>query len=210
MSETEKVIHFPSSQTIEGKVEKIISDASERTGNNVRLVSLYKTYFKKLASNLRSVYGAGPPDPEDVAQRAFENLNKQPNYDEIRDPEGYVWICARNIVMSEMRAQQVSLKNREEIKMRCFSPEGDTFDPERVLMAKEQLAIVMDTLNRMSPRRRQIFILNRMHGLTPKEAGLRCDVSRTAAVRHIAEATAAIAKALAESSDINVDESTAS
>ncbi|MEM1052557.1 MAG: sigma factor-like helix-turn-helix DNA-binding protein, partial [Pseudomonadota bacterium] len=51
-------------------------------------------------------------------------------------------------------------------------------------------------LQDMSERRRGIFIANRIDGLTPEQAGARFGVSRTAAMRHIANATAAIAEAI--------------
>ena len=172
----------------------------QHPAHRAKFIDLYRRCSSKIAGNLRATYGPGPPDPDDVAQRAFETLNKQENIDEIRDPEGFVWICARNIIMSEKRAQRVRSDNQDEVEQRCFAAQGDTFDPERVLMAREQLDLVMETLHQMPERRRQIFMLNRVHGLTPKEAGQRCGVSRSAAVRHIALATSQIAKALAESS----------
>ncbi|MEM1134031.1 MAG: RNA polymerase sigma factor [Pseudomonadota bacterium] len=157
---------------------------------------LYQRYFNKLVNGLRRSYGAGPPDPEDVAQAAFEKLGRRETLTDISDPENYIWVAARNIILLEKRRQAVRNANASEIEMRFFGEQGDTFEPERILIAKDQLSLVMETLSRMPERRRQIFMLARVHGLTPAEAGQRCGVSRTAAVRHIAKATSAIAAAL--------------
>ena len=169
----------------------------------------YRRYFATLASNLRATYGAGPPDPEEVAQRAFDRLLARESLDDIADLEGFVWICARNVIMSEKRAERVRQNNKEQVALRFFGATCDEFDPERVLMAKEQLALVMEALEAMPERRRRIFMLNRVHGLTPEQAGRRCGVSRSSAVRHIAVATAIIAETLVLATGQDTEKGTA-
>lgn len=160
--------------------------------------AFYQRYFPRLVAGLRATYGSGPPDPDEVAQAAFEKLSNRGNLDDIKDLEGYVWIAARNIVMSAKRAERVRDNNRYEVEDRFFSDGQDTFDPERVFIAKEQLAVIIKVVKAMPERRRRIFLLNRLHGLTPEKAGEACGVSRSSAVRHIGLATAAIAEALAD------------
>lgn len=159
---------------------------------------LYTRYFAKLVSDLRSAYGGGPPEPEEVAQQAFEKLSRHKDLVNIRNPEGFAWVCARNIIMSEKRAEQVRIANQKEVERRFLSQGHDEFDPERVVMGKEGMSIVVAALQDMPERRRRIFMLNRVHGLTPEQAGRECGVSRSSAVRHIAVATAAIAEMLAD------------
>lgn len=196
-----------------GADEDILIDSGVNSGTDLRETSsghipggklqlsttftgLYHRHFKKLVNDLRRSYGAGPPDPEEVAQRAFEKLSQQCNLDKISNPVGFAWVCARNIIISEKRAEKVRNSNQQKVEQHFFSQEGDEFDPERVLIGKEKLAIVMSALEAMPERRKRIFMLNRVHGLTPEQAGKQCGVSRSSAVRHIAVATAAIAQAL--------------
>lgn len=168
-------------------------------GRQSVFAKLYRQYFSDLVIGLRATYGAGPPDPEDVAQQAFAKLKARGSYDEISDLEGFVWIAARNIVMSEKRAMRVRSDHAIQTISEALWSEGcDDFDPERVLMAKEELDLVMQALKDMPERRRTIFLANRIDGLTPEAAGKKCGVSRSSAVRHIGLATAAIAEALAE------------
>ena len=162
------------------------------------IADLYRRYFNKLTDEIRSTYGSGPPDPEDVAQHAFEKLNNQDNPSKINNPEGFLWICARNIIISLKRAEQVRNKNEEELKQRYFNYSSDTFDPERSTIADKHLDIIKLTLLSMSERRRQVFLYNRIHGLTPEKAGKMCGISRTAAVKHIAAASAMITQAICD------------
>ena len=164
------------------------------------LGALYVRYAGVLADGLRAVYGAGPPEPEDIVQRAFERLAAHADLDSIRDVEGYLWITARNIVISDKRAEQVRARNANEVATRFFGERSEAFDPQRVFIAIESVDVVVKTLAEMPARRRDIFMLNRVHGLSIKEAGSRCGVSQTAAHRHIGLAMAQIASALEQAS----------
>jgi RNA polymerase sigma-70 factor (ECF subfamily) len=178
-----------------------VKSGKHTTEAQVFIASLYKRYFDELVRDLRSVYGAGPPDPEDVAQQSFEKLNGQKHPELTGNPEGFLWVCSRNIIMTAKRAERVRTKNTTELSRRYFGSTCDTFDPERVYIAKERLGIVTKTLEMMPERRRRIFLLNRVHGLTPEQAGAQCGVSRSSAVRHIALATAQIAENVSEAQE---------
>ncbi|MEM8986983.1 MAG: sigma-70 family RNA polymerase sigma factor [Pseudomonadota bacterium] len=167
-----------------------------RQPNNTALERLYRRYFLKLKTGLARTYGAGPPDPEDVAQAAFSRLGDRPDLSKIQDPESYLWIAARNIIMTEKRRDAVKRGNAGEIERRFFGETCDVIDPERVFMAKDLLNIVMEVLAGMPERRRRIFMLHRVHGLTLDEAGKRCGVTRTAAIRHVGIATRLITEAV--------------
>ncbi|MEM1412374.1 MAG: sigma-70 family RNA polymerase sigma factor [Pseudomonadota bacterium] len=179
--------------------------AKSDLATNEALQALYERFFLKLVVGLRATYGDGPPDPEDIAQAAFVKLKKRGSLDDIRDPEGFVWIAARNLMLSEKRKQAVANNHSEEISRRYFSDGCDNFDPECVFRSQQQLTLVAQTLNEMPERRRRIFILNRVHGLTPAQAGARCGVSRSSAVRHIAIASEALVRTLNDA-DVSLDE----
>lgn len=172
----------------------------------MKVAGLYRRYFNTLAKEIFATYGSGPPDPEDVAQQAFEKLNQQADPSRINNPQGFLWICARNIIISEKRAEQVRNKGEEELKQRYFGYSGDNFDPERATIANKHLDVIKLTLQAMPERRRQIFLYNRVHGLTPEKAGKKCGVSRTAAVKHIAAASALITQAICDSNQQQADD----
>lgn len=167
---------------------------------------IYNRLFVKIKEGIRSTYGSGPPDPEDVAQAAFEKLGSRMRVADIRDPEGYVWIAARNILLSEKRAESVRRNNSEEVIRRLFPDTFVALDPERISAATEQLAQVVDTLAKMPERRREIFLLTRVHGLTLKEAGGHFGISKAAAIRHVALATQTLTKALETDLSATVDQ----
>ncbi|RYE41367.1 MAG: RNA polymerase sigma factor [Hyphomicrobiales bacterium] len=173
-------------------------DAASTRVDNSFIERLYNRYFGQLVNGIRATYGDGPPDPDEVAQQAFAKLASRPSIDDIADAESYVWIAARNIMLSEKRAMRVRSEHFEQAKKGVFGATCDNFDPERVFIAKDNLDLVIRMLKEMPARRRQIFLLVRVDGLTPEQAGRAMGVSRTSAVRHIALATAAIAEAFSD------------
>lgn len=161
-----------------------------------RLEGLYLSFKETLIANLTARFGTGPPEPQDIAQRAFEKLVARENLNDITNLENFAWITACNILRSDLRAQRVRRDHALEVAEGVFFDLCDEIGPERVLLAKEQIGIVMDALNELPKRRRELFLLNRVEGLTPEQAGKVHGISRTAAARHIGLASAAITKAL--------------
>ncbi|MEM6898531.1 MAG: RNA polymerase sigma factor [Pseudomonadota bacterium] len=158
--------------------------------------ALYSRFYSKLVDGLRRTYGAGPPDPEDVAQAAFARLGLKSNLEEVKDLEGYVWITARNMILTEKRREATRARNKGEVESRFFGSTCNELEPERVLIAKEEVSILQSALDQLSTRRRTLFLLHRVQGLSVAETARQCGVSRTAAVRHIALATRHLQTAL--------------
>ncbi|MEM1132117.1 MAG: sigma-70 family RNA polymerase sigma factor [Pseudomonadota bacterium] len=180
-------------------------DAASTSGYASRLKRLYDRYYDSLVTHLRSKYGAGPPDPDDVAQQTFEKLYERGLVKDIDNLEAFAWTTANNIIRSEHRAQRVRTRHAEEEAQDADTGLFDEFDPERVLMARQELDIVARTLREMPERRREIFIACRINGLTPEQAGRKVGVSRSSAVRHIAVATTMLVEALAKNRQMGDD-----
>lgn len=161
-----------------------------------RLTSAYADHFNELASSLRSLYGAGPPDPDDIVQQAFVRVSQRATGRSIKNLKNYLWITARNLMVSAMRAETSYQRAVSNFAQTMLEADEDPLDPERVLLAKRKVELIFDCLRQMPERRRTIFILCRIEGLTPAEAGRRCGVSRSSAVRHVAIAINQIVEAL--------------
>ncbi|MEM6707571.1 MAG: sigma-70 family RNA polymerase sigma factor [Pseudomonadota bacterium] len=161
------------------------------------VVKFYRESFHRFVADLRAKFGSGPPDPEDVAQQAFEKLlNHSEAQEPIRSVKAYLWMMCRNIIVSELRAQKAAKVRDFEYAEQQFDLQGSVLSPERVLASREQLLIAEEALAKMPNRRRQAFTLVRLHGLTPAEAARELGISRTATSKHVAKATQEILSAL--------------
>lgn len=163
-----------------------------------RISTLYGEYADNLASALRKAYGSGPPDPRDIAQLAFQKVMERGDIADIRDLKAFVWRTARNLIFKDHRAREVRAKYDFEIDCIFYPLNTDDLTPERVLLAKEQLATVNRVLSSMSLKRRRAFLLHRLEQISVSEVAHRLGLSRSTATEHITKAATEIQAALTD------------
>lgn len=166
-----------------------------------RLDELYRRHFTALSGFVRRKFGSGPPDPEDVAQAAFERFAALPDRAEVGNPKAFLYRCARNYVIDHRRRQAVSTRLAAEVER--LNPTGASADsdPLRVLEAREELAAVIAAIEALDARRREVLILNSIEGLSCAEIARRMGLSQTRIVQLYAQAIAACAKALSDAGE---------
>lgn len=176
------------------------SDTPQESGrvSEQTILALYEKYVNILSGALRKRFGDGPPDPDDIAQTAFQKLIERRDLPEIRNLEAFLWRTARNLVLKEKRSADIRSARDFEIEQIFFTAQGDISDPERVVSAREQIKAINDVLLAMPEKRRRAFILHRLEGLTVSDVARRMRLSRTAASKHLVRAFAQIDVALRE------------
>lgn len=167
-------------------------------GASSGLDDLYRRHFAALSAFVRRKFGPGPPDPEDVAQAAFERFAALPDRAEVRNPKAFLYRRARNHVIDHRRRQAVSTRLAAEVER--LNPTGASADsdPLRVLEAREELAAVIAAIEALDARRREVLILNSIEGLSCAEIARRMGLSQTRIVQLYAQAIAACAKAASD------------
>ncbi|MEL7025315.1 MAG: RNA polymerase sigma factor [Pseudomonadota bacterium] len=169
---------------------KPIITATDNSQPFEELAALYGEYLKPLAVALRSIYGDGPPDPEEVAQEAFHRVVNHKNPASISNLKAFIWRTARNLVIDEKKRVSVRSRYDFEIEQLFFAFEGGASTPETLITAREQLELINEALGKMPEKRRRAFVLHRVEGMTITETGRRLGIGRTAAAKHIARAAA--------------------
>ena len=162
------------------------------------LMRLYRDHWRDLCRYIAKTFGQGPPDPEDVAQLAFERVAEHQDFDAIRNPKAFLWRTAHNIALSEKRALSVRHRHAQAVKETFFDTEGDDRTPERVLAARAQIETVYAVLEAMPAKRRRCLVLNRIMGYSFAEISRRTGMSQTAVKKHVARAMIDLDAALAE------------
>ncbi len=151
---------------------------------------VYRSHWSDLCRAIERQFGSGPPEPEEAVQSAFENFAKLEAAETVSNPRSYLFIAARNFVLDQRRRAKVRLAARDDVE---FFQSGDTpanLDTERVFIAKEHLAIVGATLDRMEPKRREVMTLHIVHDLRYVEIARRLGVSETRVRQLMASALA--------------------
>ena len=166
-------------------------DASAQSHGNAKqsdVTGLYNKQARRLTAAIRSLFGNGPPDPEDVTQLAFQKLLERPDHSDIRDLDSFLWRTARNLVLKAKRAQDVRSRYDFEIEHLFFPLRGDNSTSERVLIAREQLRAINEALREMPVRRRRAFLLHKVEGLSVSDVARQLKIGRTTAHKHIVRA----------------------
>ena len=164
------------------------------------LEALYRKYGLELCKYLARTFGAGPPEPEDVAHEAFTRYAALDAPERVRNPRAFLYRTARNIVLdSQRRAQTAFGHARDAQNSDGASPDGIT--PERVLLGKDALARVSAAFAALPKKQQVVLSLRRLDGATYEEIAARTGWSHG----DIARQLAAGMSALAEAAEIDLD-----
>jgi RNA polymerase sigma factor (sigma-70 family) len=168
--------------------------------NNAKsLPELYGRYRAELIAFVRARFGSGPPEPEDVAQQAFANFAALGPHQNVANPRAFLFRIAHNIVINDRKHQSVGrrfLEASPDPREICEARED--FNPEVVLVGKEQYRLIEQVIRNMPEKRRRILLLNRLEGLSYAEIGRRLGLSESVVRKHTALAIRECAAVLLE------------
>ena len=135
------------------------------TAGRSSLDALYRRYWTDLCGWLRRRYGAGPPDPEDVAAEAFAKLAAKGDIDTVRDTRAYLFTTAARCAIDALRGRARQARFIDD-QLAQYGREVGELTPERVYLAREQLAALAQDLKGMTPRQRETLLRSRILGQT--------------------------------------------
>lgn len=111
---------------------------------------------------------------EEIAQEAYLKLSELKL--EVKHPLAYCYQIVRNLAIDR--------KRRHRMECLLFVAEEQGHDvatgagtPEQIAIARQQLTLVMQLLDRLPERVRQAYVLHRLDGLTQRDIGKLLGVS---------------------------------
>lgn len=135
--------------------------------NNVcdekKFTSIYNDYADDLHNYLYYKYGA-QYGPVDKVQEAFAKLWKRCKDIPLEKAKGFVFMTAKNMMLNEIKHQQVVLKFKE-VKPRDYTNES----PEYLLQQEEFYQKYQNALAKLTEEQRVAFLLNKTEGKKHKE-----------------------------------------
>jgi RNA polymerase sigma factor (sigma-70 family) len=149
----------------------------------LELRDLYERYWGELCGHLRKRFGAGPPEPQDVAQQAFLRYAASRSVCEVRNERAYLFRIAHNVLVEELR--RISASRATSGLLSRGTASADELTPERRLIGNEHLAILRNVIKSAPEVRRRSFILNRLDGLPCAEIARRTGYSESAVKKHV-------------------------
>jgi RNA polymerase sigma-70 factor (ECF subfamily) len=126
-------------------------------------------------------------DTEDLTQEVFLRLATRGDGEQIERVDGYIFQTASSVLTDRARRAAVRASDRHV----CYEEDHhavEDFSPERVLLAREQVAMVRTVLERLPDRVRAAFVLHRFEELGYAEIARRLGVSVSSIEKYISQA----------------------
>jgi RNA polymerase sigma-70 factor (ECF subfamily) len=142
---------------------------------------LYRDHYRGIIAYVRRKFGAGPPEPEDVAQAVIARFATIQGADGVENTGAYLKRMAHNYVLATHRHHQVAGRVHTELKI--LDSETVDFSPEDILMSKQELNRLDTALAELKPKQRVALLLHRIDGLGFAAIGRELGMSPSGARR---------------------------
>lgn len=160
------------------------------------LEGLFRRYREDLLRFIRRRVSS-PEVAADLAQEAFVRVMRHPQPQELRDPRAYLFTTAANLVLDHGRHQRLARTTDD-----ALDDVPDTApDSERVIAARQELALVQAALEKLPQRTRLAFEMHRLGGMSQPAIARQLGVSTTVVWRMVQDAYAQLRDALRDSGD---------
>ena len=128
-------------------------------------------------------------DVEDLVQEVLVRLAVRGDGSNIEKPEAYLMRTATNVWRDFLRKKRTHAQDFHDEFLEERHPDAE-IGPEHVLAGEEAVSAIMNALNELPPRTRQVFVLCRIEGLRHKRIANRLGISVSAIEKHMIKAIA--------------------
>ena len=171
------------------------SDAASQTSVtnwSVTVDQLYREYHTALIQYCRLRLGRSGTveDAKQIVQEAFCRLSAVPDPQAIGAPRAYLYRAVSNTARNWQR--------HDACRAVVFHPDiggvtaaelvSDEPSPERVVQARQDLAVLNEALESLTPRCRAVFAEVKFRGLSYEEAAQALGMSKSAVKKHLKKA----------------------
>ena len=157
---------------------------------------LYDTFHQQVY-NQALYYLQSPERASDATQEVFLKLWAKRNVlAEVKDLKSFIFILARNIIISDLRKKVFVQYLDEEASLL----QEDTSLPDKQLSFKEAMQIVQEAIDHLSPQQKKAYTLSRTEGLSYAEIAKQMDLSPETVKTHIKQALKSLRTYLSERS----------
>lgn len=181
-----------------------VSQAIAMTSLTLTINDLFLNHRQSLIQTIYRIVGC-PQTAEDLAHEAYLKMLQASKNQEISYPHPFLYQIARNLALDHLR--------KEKIRQRSDTPQKDDDDtgnlleclpstaptPEQQTGDRQQVALMLDALNGLSERRRQILVLHKFHHWTYERIARHYGISRSAVEKNVHVALAHLLSAQEES-----------
>ena len=127
-------------------------------------------------------------DTEEILQDTFVRIwLYRDKITEIDNLNAWIYKVAGRVCLNYLRSRSNEEKRKEHLKYTGTDP-TDPYTPAELMQVQEINRVVHTAVNRMSSKRREIYELNRLHGLKPAEIASRLSIPLGTVKNHLSAA----------------------
>lgn len=131
-------------------------------------------------------------EAEDLTQEVFLRLVRRLDQDRIENPEAFVFRTAVNLLRDRSRRGKTFQSHL--VDLTHHQPNVEELSPERVFDSRQSLTLVLEVLDQLDERSRDVFILHRLEGMKHAEIASLYGVSVSSIEKYIIKALTLLAK----------------
>lgn len=134
---------------------------------------------------------------DDIIQDVYCRLLRLERFDHIEDPRAYLFRCARNVLLEQVRRSKVvsimTVQNLDELGVADLGP-----NPESAASSRAELVRVLGLIEGLPERCRQVFELRKVHGLSQAETAKALRLSENIVEKETAKGLGLILRHMAD------------
>jgi RNA polymerase sigma factor (sigma-70 family) len=154
----------------------------------LRVTEVIRRYHMSLLGFLRSRLRVAE-DACDVAQETYIRMMQYEGSRDVDSPAALLFRIAINVANDLGRAEQVR-HLADHCELDELELDSGVATPERELAAAQDLGLLLEAMQRLPPKCRQVFLLSRAHDMTYPQIAQHCGISVKMVEKHISHALA--------------------
>lgn len=129
-------------------------------------------------------------DAEDVAQETYIRMMRYEGSNELNSPSAMLFRIAVNVANDHGRAA-VARHRQRHTDVDAVELTSDLPSAEREVLASQTLDLLLETIEQLPPKCKQVFLLSRASDMTYPEIAAHCGISVKMVEKHMSRAIAA-------------------
>ncbi len=161
------------------------------------LRNAYERYSDEIVRYLSTRLRGRQGEADDIMQTAFVKLAIKSTAEDVTETRGFLYRVAKNLMVDGSRKRLVREKYAKNILDEEYQSSVQNYcSTEQLVLQRERLRLLEGIIKTLPARRRRVFILNRIHGLSyaeiAKEVGLTIEGVRKHVSRALADCEAGL------------------
>ena len=172
---------------------------SSRAPGSDFIESLYRRNEIDLKSFVkRRIDGHGVVDVDDIVQEAFLRIATHRGAEKIKNPRGFLFRIARNLIFDTLRRGKVRYyyARSESAIAVDHSSLQKSGSAEQAVSSREDLELILQAIETLPPRCKQVFLLQRDEELSYARIAERMGISESMVQKHMSKALSKLSEVL--------------